>query len=143
MLGDLGCLTNAVLVHVGDQLGFYKAMTKSGATDLTALARQTGTSERLVREWLSAQAAQGYLTYDRTSQKFSLSPEQAMVFADDESPVFMAGVFYIASRLFDTCRRSSTHSDRTGRWPGTSIMAACFAAPNACSARLIIISLST
>src|ERR1700676_365783 len=99
MLGDLGALTNAVLVHVGDQLGFYKAMTKSGPIDSTALAKKTGTSERLVREWLSAQAAQGYLTYDKTAQKFSLSPEQAMVFADDESPFFMAGVFGISSGL--------------------------------------------
>ncbi len=100
MLGDLGALTNAVLVHVGDQLGFYKTLAKLGATDSTALAKQTGTSERLVREWLSAQAAQGYVTYDRTTQKFSLSPEQAMVFADDESPVFMAGFFDIAAGLF-------------------------------------------
>jgi SAM-dependent methyltransferase len=100
MLGDLGALTNAVLVHVGDQLGFYKAMTKSGPTDSAALAKQTGSSERLVREWLSAQAAQGYVTYDKTAQKFSLSPEQAMVFADDESQFFMAGFFDIATGLF-------------------------------------------
>jgi SAM-dependent methyltransferase len=100
MLGDLGALTNAVLVHVGDQLGFYKAMTKSGPMDSTELAKQTGTSERLVREWLSAQAAQGYLTYDKSTKKFSLAPEQAMVFADDESPFFMAGFFDIASGLF-------------------------------------------
>ena len=100
MLGDLGALTNAVLVHLGDQLGFYKAMTKSGPIDSAVLAKQTGTSERLVREWLSAQAAHGYLTYDKTAQKFSLSPEQAMVFADEESPFFMAGFFDIASGLF-------------------------------------------
>jgi SAM-dependent methyltransferase len=101
MLGDLGALTNAVLVHVGDQLGFYKAMTRSGPMDSGALAKQTGTSERLVREWLSAQAAQGYVTYDKTTQKFSMSPEQAMVFADDESQFFMAGFFDIAAGLFD------------------------------------------
>ena len=100
MLGDLGALTNAVLVHVGDQLGFYKALAKSGPTDSVALAKQTGTSERLVREWLSAQAAQGYVSYDKAAMKFSLSPEQAMVFADDESQFFMAGFFDIASGLF-------------------------------------------
>src|SRR5260370_26565546 len=100
MLGDLGALTNAVLVHVGDQLGFYKVLANSGPMDSTALAKQTGTSERLVREWLSAQAAQGYVTFDKTAQKFSLAPEQAMVFADDDSPFFMAGFFDIASGLF-------------------------------------------
>src|ERR1700737_4399810 len=101
MLGDLGALTNSVLVRLGDQLGLYKALMKAGSTDSTALAKQTGTSERLVREWLSAQAAQGYVTYDRTAQKFSISPEQAMVFADDESQFFMAGFFDIAAGLFD------------------------------------------
>jgi hypothetical protein len=142
MLGDLGAVTNAVLVHIGDQLGFYKAMTKSGPIDSAALAKQTGTSERLVREWLSAQAAHGYLTYDKTAQKFSLSPEQAMVFADEESPFFMAGFFDIAACSM-MCRRSSTHSNRMGRWPGTNIMVACSAAPSAYSAPPTIIILST
>src|SRR5438309_639981 len=101
MLGDLGALTNAVLVHVGDQLGLYKALVASGATTSTALARRTGTSERLVREWLSAQAAQGYVTYDSENAQFSLSAEQAMVFANEESPVFLAGFFDVARGLFD------------------------------------------
>ena len=100
MLGDLGALTNAVLVHVGDRLGLYKALVESGPTTPQALAQQTGTSARLVREWLSAQSAQGYVTYDRDTQKFSLSPEQAMVFADEDSPVFMAGFFDVATGLF-------------------------------------------
>jgi SAM-dependent methyltransferase len=101
MLGDLGALTNSVLVHVGDQLGFYKALAASGPSESVALAKQTGTSERLVREWLSAQAAQGYVSYDAATKKFSLSPEQAMVFANEESPVFMAGFFDIAAGLFN------------------------------------------
>jgi SAM-dependent methyltransferase len=101
MLGDLGALSNAVLVHIGDRLGFYKAMVNSGSVDSATLAAQTGTSERLVREWLSAQAAQGYVTFDKSSQKFSMSCEQAMVFADEESPVFMGGFFDIAAGLFN------------------------------------------
>ena len=105
MLGDLGALTNSVLVNIGDRLGLYKALVKSGPTDSVALAKQTGLSERLTREWLSAQAAQGYVTYDRATKKFSLSAEQAMVFADDESPVFMAGFFDIAAGLFCKCNR--------------------------------------
>ena len=34
--------------------------------------------ERYVREWLSAQAASGYLTYDAATGAFTLPPEQAM-----------------------------------------------------------------
>ncbi len=101
MLGDLGALTNAVLVHLGDQLGLYKAMAIAGPTTSAALASQTRTTERLVREWLSAQAAQGYVSYDKSSGEFSLSPEQAMVFAHEDSPVFMAGFFDVARGVFD------------------------------------------
>ena len=101
MLGDLGALANSVLVHLGDQLGLYKALSQSGPTTPAALARQTETTERLVREWLSAQAAQGYVSYDKASGEFSLSPEQTLVFADEDSPVFMAGFFDVARGLFD------------------------------------------
>jgi SAM-dependent methyltransferase len=101
MLGDLGALTNSVLVHLGDQLGLYKSMSKSGPVTAATLAKETGTSPRLIREWLSAQAAQGYVTYDKAKDEFSLSPEQAMVFADEGSPVFMAGFFDVARGLFD------------------------------------------
>src|SRR3954468_23195151 len=105
MLGDIGALSNAVLVHVGDQLGLYKALAESGATTPAALAQRTGTSERLVREWLSAQAAQGYVSYDKEDGRFSLSAEQAMVFANEESPVFLAGFFDVARGLFDDTPR--------------------------------------
>jgi len=89
-----------VLVHIGDRLGLYKALAKSGPTDSGALAKATGTNERLVREWLAAQAAHGYVTYDSATQEFSLAPEQALVFADEGSPVFMAGFFDIACAVF-------------------------------------------
>jgi hypothetical protein len=98
MLGDLGALTNSVLVHLGDQLGLYKSMSKSGPVTAATLAKETGTSPRLIREWLSAQAAQGYVTYDKAKDEFSLSPEQAMVFADEGSPVFMAVLLRRRSR---------------------------------------------
>jgi ubiquinone/menaquinone biosynthesis C-methylase UbiE len=101
MMADMGALTNAVLVHLGDQLGLYTALLDAGPATPPELAKRTGTAERLVREWLSAQAAQGYVTYDRANEKFSLSPEQAMVFAVPDSPVYMAGFYDIARGLFD------------------------------------------
>jgi SAM-dependent methyltransferase len=44
-----------------------------------------------VREWLSAQAASGYVTYDAATGRFHLSPEQAFVFTDPASPLDPAG----------------------------------------------------
>ena len=100
MLGDTGATLSAALIIVGDKLGLYKTLAEAGPMDPTTLARRTGTAERYVREWLAAQAASGYVTYDPSSEKFHLEPEQAMVFAEESSPVFLAGFFEIAEATF-------------------------------------------
>ena len=48
-----------------------------------------------MREWLSAQAASGYVTYDPATRTFTLPPEQAMALAQEGSPAFIAGAFQI------------------------------------------------
>ena len=48
-----------------------------------------------------AQAASGYIDYDASSGKFSLSPEQAMVFAEKDSPVYLAGAFEIVAAMIE------------------------------------------
>ena len=63
------------------------------------LARRTGTVERLVREWLSAHAAAGYLDYDATTGRFAMNPEQAMVFGNPDSPVYMLGSFEVCQAV--------------------------------------------
>lgn len=100
MVGDLGAAVNGALVIIGDKLGLYKALQKQGRLTSQQLADATRTSERYVREWCSAQAAQGYLEYNATNQTFSLSPEQALVFADSDSPVIMTGGFYAVSSVY-------------------------------------------
>lgn len=100
MVGDMGAAATASLVILGDRLGLYRALADEGPATSTELAERTGTHERNVREWLAAQAAAGYVDYDRKDGRFSLSPEQAMVFADDGGPAFMAGGFEILSSMF-------------------------------------------
>lgn len=100
MVGDLGAAVNGALVIIGDKLGLYRSLHKDGAMTSHQLAKATGTAERYIREWLSAQAAQGYVEYNSTDSTFSLSPEQAMVFADSESPVIMTGGFYAVSSVY-------------------------------------------
>lgn len=53
-----------VPVVIGDKLGLYRSMAGAGSVTSTELAARTGTAERCVREWLSAQAARGYVSYD-------------------------------------------------------------------------------
>jgi len=100
MVGDMGAAMTASLVVLGDRLGLYKALAQIGPATSAELATRTGTHERNVREWLAAQAAAGYVDYDAAEGKFALSPEQAMVFADENGPAFMAGGFSILAAAF-------------------------------------------
>ena len=100
MVGDMGAAISAALVVLGDHLGLYKGLAEHGPASSVDLARALKLNERLVREWLSAQAAADYIVYDAASGRFSLSPEQRMVFADEDSPVFMAGGFEVLAAAF-------------------------------------------
>jgi 2-polyprenyl-3-methyl-5-hydroxy-6-metoxy-1,4-benzoquinol methylase len=95
-INDFGAVFNAALVRIGDKLGLYKALASGGPQTPAELAKCTGTSERYVREWLSAQAAGGYVTYTPANGKFHLSEEQAFAMADENSPAFMPGAFQVA-----------------------------------------------
>jgi 2-polyprenyl-3-methyl-5-hydroxy-6-metoxy-1,4-benzoquinol methylase len=95
-INDFGAVFNAALVRIGDKLGLYKALASGGPQTPAELAKRTGTSERYVREWLSAQAAGGYVTYTPANGKFHLSEEQAFAMADENSPAFMPGAFQVA-----------------------------------------------
>jgi 2-polyprenyl-3-methyl-5-hydroxy-6-metoxy-1,4-benzoquinol methylase len=112
-VADLGAAVSSVLVSIGDELGFYRAL---GAAPLTAgeLAAKTGTNERYVREWLANQAAGGYVEYDATSQRFSLTPEQALCLADPNGPADVPGAYSIVRDLFYV-RDRALENFRTGR----------------------------
>jgi ubiquinone/menaquinone biosynthesis C-methylase UbiE len=97
---EMGAAANGPLVIIGDKLGLYKALTESGAMTSTMLANATGTSERYVREWASAQAASGYINYNAGDQTFSMTPEQGAVFGNAKSPVFMTGAFYAITSVY-------------------------------------------
>jgi SAM-dependent methyltransferase len=96
-VGEMGAAMNAALIVIGDKLGLYKAMAGAGPLTSAEVAARTGTSERYVREWLSAQAAGGFVTYDAASGRYTLPPEQAFAMADEASPVFLPGFFEIVA----------------------------------------------
>jgi SAM-dependent methyltransferase len=94
-VADVGALLGGAMVVLGDKLGLYRAMAGSGAVTPAELAARTGTAERYVREWLSAQAARGYLSYDGGG-RFSLPDEHAVPLTDETSPACVIGAFEIA-----------------------------------------------
>jgi len=92
---DLGAAVHAGMVVIGEKLGLYKALAAAPMTSVQ-LAAKTQTDERYVREWLSSQAAGGYITYDTKTDKFSLSEEQAFTLANEDSPAYLPGAFELA-----------------------------------------------
>lgn len=94
-IGEMGAAMNTALILIGDKVGLYKAMAGSAPMTSAELAAKTNTTERYVREWLAAQAAGGFLTYDASTGCYTLPPEQAMALADENSPVFLPGYFQI------------------------------------------------
>ena len=102
---DFGAALSSSLVYIGQKLGLYKALAEAGPSTSAELAARTGTQERYVREWLINQATGGYVEYDPAGGKFSLSPEQAAALADEESPAFVGGGFYLVKAMSNAVPR--------------------------------------
>ena len=124
MLGDLGGAFSVPMVRIGDRLGLYRTLQESGPTTARELARKAGIAERYAREWLSHQAASGYLDYDPAVSTFTLSPEQAMVLAQTDSPVYLQGAFDLAAVMLENEALVET-AFRTGKGVGWGEQSPC------------------
>lgn len=113
MLADLGGAFSVPTVRIGFRLGLFASLHTAGPATAAELAARLGLAERYVREWVFAQAANGYVTHDAASGRFSLSPEQAMVFGVEDSPLYMAGAFDVAAAMIAS-EPKVEHGFRTG-----------------------------
>jgi ubiquinone/menaquinone biosynthesis C-methylase UbiE len=93
---EVGATLNTALVVMGDRLGLYRALAGAGPLTPAELAKRTGTAERYVREWLNAQAAGAYVTYDPDSGRYTLPTEHAIALTDESSPAYLPGFFQTA-----------------------------------------------
>jgi SAM-dependent methyltransferase len=100
LLNDMGAAASGAMVLIGDKLGLYKALAAGEPLTSTELATRTHTTERYVREWLASQAAAGYVQYQPETGRYFMTPEQALVLADETSPAFMAGGFDVLAAMF-------------------------------------------
>lgn len=91
---DVGGSFQAISAVVGDRLGLYRALQTVMPGTPAEVAAEAGVGERYVREWLSTQAAGGYVTYDATTQRFSLTEEQEFALAAPDG-MQIAAAFHI------------------------------------------------
>ncbi|MEZ4552790.1 MAG: methyltransferase domain-containing protein [Dehalococcoidia bacterium] len=99
VVNDFGATISSALVTMGDRLGLYQTLRNVGPVTAEGFASKTGLSGRYLRHWLLNQAASGYISYEPSTGAYSLSPEQALVFADDDSPAAMVGGFTLMTAV--------------------------------------------
>jgi 2-polyprenyl-3-methyl-5-hydroxy-6-metoxy-1,4-benzoquinol methylase len=101
---DVGAALNGALIMLGGDLGFWHALA-GAKLSAAELAQRCGVPEPYADQWLSAQAASGYVEPDIDTEtgavRFGLSPEQAMVLADPDSPAYMAGGYHIVRSVYE------------------------------------------
>jgi SAM-dependent methyltransferase len=122
VLADLGGAVSVPLVRMGDTLGLYDALERIGPASADELAEATECAPRYLREWLAAQAASGYVRYEHG--RFSLTPEQALVFAEPDSPVHLIGAFDTAAAMVENQPKVQA-AFKTGRGVAWGEQAGC------------------
>ncbi|WP_225774653.1 class I SAM-dependent methyltransferase [Pseudomonas sp. Marseille-Q5115] len=98
VVSDMGAAAMLANVILGDELGLYKAMADSQPTTPEALSNLTGCNARLIREWLSANVASGYV--EHSDGMFVLPEAQALALAIEDSPVYVAGGMLVVASMF-------------------------------------------
>jgi SAM-dependent methyltransferase len=92
---EVGATLNTALVVMGDKLGYYRLLA-DGPLTAAQLAERSGTGGPYAREWLNAQAAGGWVSYDAATGEYTLPPEHAAALTDESSPAYLPGFFQIA-----------------------------------------------
>lgn len=99
-VGDLSAGYGGVMISIGNRLGLYKAMAGAGPLSAEKLASRAGCAKRYVREWLNSQVAGGYIAYHATNDTYEMTAEQAMVLADEGSPVFFPNAWAVPASMW-------------------------------------------
>jgi SAM-dependent methyltransferase len=99
-VSEWGAAYGVLLTFLGDRLGLFKAMVGAGALTPEELAKKTNTHPRMIREWLTAQAAGGFVTYNPAAGTYILPDEQAFALTNENSPAYIAGEYQIIMGLF-------------------------------------------
>ncbi|HWE55402.1 MAG TPA: class I SAM-dependent methyltransferase [Acidimicrobiales bacterium] len=103
----------SLMIHLGDRLGLYQAMSGSGPVTAAELAAQTGLQERWLLEWLRSQAAAGLIS-TRDGDTFELPPEAAPVLVDETTSSWYAGGAFFGAAAPADVVDGITDAFRTG-----------------------------
>ncbi len=126
VVGDVAGAMGVFMAYLGDQAGVYHALDEAGPSTVEELASKTGLNPKYLHEWLGANAAAGYVTYDGVNERFSLSQEQALVFTREGQPACMQGFFQAIVAQYETHAKAvKTFQSGKGR-PWSQQSKCCF-----------------
>ncbi len=91
-------------VYLGERLGLYRALDRTGPADVAAVASEAGVALRYAQEWCEQQAVAGFLAVDDVAaapraRRYSLPPGHEAVLAQPESPAFLATLGLMAAGI--------------------------------------------
>ncbi len=100
VIGDVTASQMDILNVIADRLGLFNHLAGAGSSTSDEFAKRASINERYAREWLSAMACHGYVNYDDSSKRFSLSPEMAFCLVDQDSPFYLGSMFSMAPTMW-------------------------------------------
>src|SRR5207247_2332231 len=126
---ELGAALGVLLTSLGTRSGLWAALAGAGPLTTTEVAAKVSVEPSLVREWLRAQAAGGYLDYDPATGTFTLpdavaaaichGPGGALVDAAATMFSSMGEGFAAFSEAFSTGQGFGWHQRTVAHWHGT------------------------
>src|SRR5918911_1157282 len=99
-INEWGAAYGALLAFVADRLGLFKAMAEADALTPEELAKKTDTHPRMIREWLAAQAAGGFVTYNPDTGTYTLPRRAGFALTNENSPAYIAGFYQALAGLY-------------------------------------------
>ena len=126
---ELGAALGVLLTSLGTRSGLWAALAGAGPLTTADVAAKVSVEPSLVREWLRAQAAGGYLDYDAANETFTLDdavaaaicygPGGALVNACATMLSSMGEGFAAFSEAFSTGQGFGWHQRTADHWHGT------------------------
>jgi SAM-dependent methyltransferase len=126
---ELGAALGVLLTFLGTRSGLWAALAGAGPLTTADVAAKVSVEPSLVREWLRAQAAGGYLDYDAVNETFTLpdevaaaicyGPGGALVDACATMMSSMGEGFAAFSEAFCAGQGFGWHQRTAGHWHGT------------------------
>jgi SAM-dependent methyltransferase len=126
---ELGAALGVLLTSLGTRSGLWAALAGAGPLTTAEVAAKVSVEPSLVREWLRAQAAGGYLDYDPDTGMFTLPDAVAAVICDgpggalvDAAATMFSSMgegFPAFSEAFSSGQGFGWHQRTAAHWHGT------------------------